>query len=221
MFQLRLRRMMVQVMTGCLVLLAAASAGADSFTIGITGGFLDMQPFAGPLVLSGDHGFTFSSGVDAVGGVFEPWEQCNAAPLCAPGFSLNLRGFWVGNDVVGDATLDGVMYPHVGGLNSPYSMTVEFAGMATLPPIADSATVVAPFTFSGAFDQLGGFSDPLEGLGTATLSLVRSGVPDRWSVTEARYDFAATPEPASLLLMTAGLAGAVLRFRSRQPRRRT
>jgi subtilisin family serine protease len=206
---------------GCLVLLVAGRASADPIVVGITGGFLDMGPDDGPLVLSGDHGFTFSSHVDIAGGVFMPSEECFNG--CLAGSSLNLLGSWLGNDLVGNATLDGVTYLAVGSTDTT-SMGVAFNGMATLPPIADSATVVAPFTFSGEFDHPGpggiAETDTLEGLGTATLTLVRDGSrTDSWLLSEARYDLAPTPEPASLLLVITGLAATVLRCRTRQPRR--
>jgi hypothetical protein len=179
------------IVMGCLVLLAAGRAGADRITIAIRGGFLDMLPTDGRLVLIGDRGFTFSSNVDIVGGVFQPSADCFDA--CLPGSSLNLRGSWFGNDLVGNATLDGVTYLAVGATDTA-SIGVEFNGMATLPPIADSATVVAPVSFSGEFFYPGpagiALTVALDGVGTATLSLVRDDSrPNSWLLREARYVF--------------------------------
>src|SRR5207248_2753005 len=161
--------------------------------ISITGGSLDIAAFAGPIALAGDRGFTFSSWVDTVGGFFQPTEQCNGNPLqCTPGSTLGLAAVFGGNDLVGTATLDGAAYTHVGSVNSPASMTVNFSGAAVLPPLSASATVTAPFLFSGTFfhpigDRL--VSDALAGSGTATLMLTPNhGFPGSWHVDRARYE---------------------------------
>src|SRR5947209_13531107 len=111
------------------VVLSAAPAAADP--IHITGGFLDMNTNAGPLVLAGDRGFTYSSSVDATGGVFRPSLNCNFDPRhCRPGDTLDLGASWIDNDVTGTATLDGVTYRGVGSLGSFSSMAVQFSGTA-------------------------------------------------------------------------------------------
>ena len=200
--------------------------------INITAGFLHMNPTAGPLVLSGDRGFTFSSGVDVVGGIFRPWDDCNLDPNhCRPGDTLNLGASWSGNDAGGTATLDGITYSQVGSLSSFSSMTVQFSGMAVLPALqTGTVAITAPFLFSGSFfhpidnNPLGfpTVTESLVGRGAATLALTPNrGFPGSWHVDDARYEFvslAATPEPGPLLLMGAGLLGVAAMFRRRRPR---
>jgi hypothetical protein len=196
--------------------------------ISITTGFLEMNPPAGLLVLGGDRGFAFSSHVDAVGGIFQPVDQCNLDPLrCRPGSALGLHAAFSDNDATGTAMLDGVTYTHVGDLNSAASVSVDFQGTAVLPPLSGSAIVTAPFLFSGTFihpEASHAVSEALAGIGTVTLAFTPNrGFPGSWHLDSARYDFIdpmATPEPAPLLLMGAGLlsAAAIVRRGGRRPR---
>ena len=216
-----------------IVTIAAPHVGAAD-PINITAGFLDMNPIFGPLVLSGDRGFTFSSGVDVVGGIFRPWGDCNLDPLhCRPGDTLNLGASWSGNDAGGTATLEGIAYSQVGSLSSFSSITVQFSGMAVLPALqTGTVTITAPFLFSGSFfhpvdNTALGFptvTESLVGSGSATLALTRNrGFPGSWHVDHARYEFAsvdATPEPGPLLLMGAGLLGVAAMFRRGMRRQR-
>ena len=65
---------------------------ASADPINITSGYLEMHPTFGPMVLVGDRGFTFSAGVDIVGGFFQP-DECNFDPLrCTPGATLGPSG---------------------------------------------------------------------------------------------------------------------------------
>ena len=224
-----------RVASTCATLMLAAAPHAAADPIHITSGFLDMNPIAGPLWLSGAQGFTFSSGVDIAGGTFLPVDNCNFDPLhCRPGDTLNLRASWSGNDVTGTATLDGATYVAVGSLSSFSSMVVQFNGTAVLPALQSGPTVLtAPFLFSGTFfhpvpGAVNGFpatSDTLAGSGTTIVTLAPSrGFPGSWIVTHARYEFstsdaAPTPEPGTLLLIGTGLVGAaaILRRRARKP----
>jgi hypothetical protein len=185
--------------------------------ISISHGYLDMNPRFGPLVLAGSRGFTFSSGVDTVGGLFLPIE-CNFDPLnCTPGSTLGLTAGWSGNDLSGTATLDGATYVHVGSLSSSSSLSVNFAGTAVLPPLAASAVLTAPFLFSGTFFHTTAsgavVSEILSGRGLAMLSFTPNrAFPDSWHLDHARYQFAQsdaapTPEPGPLFLIGAGLIG--------------
>jgi hypothetical protein len=205
-------------------LLAARAAAADP--IRITGGSLVMNPTSGPIVLAGDREFTFDSRVDVAGGLFMPWDACSLS-VCEPGDTLGLNAGWSGNDLTGPATLDGISYADVGALASSSSLIVRFVGTAVLPPLSSSATMTAPFSFTGTFfHSVDGNSidDSLVGDGTATLTLSPSaGFPGAWHVDGAHYDFgeaapSPTPEPGSLLLMGGGmlLLAAFVRTRARR-----
>ncbi len=182
--------------TAFLIVLGLIAAGrpavaADAVTV--DRGYLDMNLLNGPLVLGGTGGFTFQGLVSVSSGVFNPWQDCNGDPLhCLPGTTLDLRAGWSGLDLAGRATYQGVVY-RVGG--DLADMTAEFTGTATLPPLADSAAVTAPFTFVGAFrgqTVMGGpqVSATLSGVGVATLYLI----PDEnyvgsWHIERVVYEF--------------------------------
>ena len=226
--------MKVSLLIPTLAILGATPHVSSADPINITDGFLHMNPTFGPLMLSGDRRFTFSAGVDVVGGFFLPWQNCNGDPNhCRPGDTLNLGAFWSGNDAGGTATLEGITYSQVGSLSSFSSMTVQFSGMAVLPALqSGTVAITAPFLFSGSFfhpvdNNSVGFptaTESLVGSGAATLALTPNrGFPGSWHVDHARYEFAsvaATPEPGPLLLMGTGLLGAAAMFRrsARKPR---
>jgi hypothetical protein len=202
------------LLAGVLACLTSGRAAADP--INITGGFLDMNPASGPLMLFGDRGFTLLSHVDTVGGVFAPTDQCNGDPArCRPGATLGLAAVFIDNDLTGTATLDGVTYDHLGSLGSLAGADVRFAGSIVLPPLAASATVTAPFLFSGTFFHPIGASssvvaETLTARGVATLSLTPNrGFSSAWHLDRALYRFAAdaapTPEPGPLFLTGVGL----------------
>ncbi len=188
-------------------LVGAGSASADTITI--ASGVLDVVNSSGHLSIAGNEGFTFHSDFNVGGGIFLPRDQCLG--LCAPGTTLDLKGLFSGNDLQGTATLNGKTYTDVGGLLSESAATVLFAGRAILPPFTgeDSAFTQAPFTFSGHFFALDQGNRDLAGFGTTSIWLTV----DRsfgeglisWRPTEVRYDFAVTPEPASVVLLGGGL----------------
>ena len=217
------------ILAGVLACTTSGRAAADP--INITGGSLDMNPSSGPLMLFGDRGFTLFSHVDNVGGFFAPTDRCNGDPArCAPGATLGLSAVFSDNDLTGTATLDGVTYYHLGSLGSLASGDVRFAGSIVLPPLAASATVTAPFLFSGTFFHPFGTSsavigEALAARGFATLSLTPNrAFSSAWHLDRAVYRFAgepaATPEPGPLFLTGIGLIALAAALSRRNAARR-
>ena len=129
---------------------ASTAAPGD---IAVTGGYLNMVRGAGALVITGDRGFSVNGGVSAAAGIFVPYSYCILLDgPCSPGDTVSLRALWSGTDAPGRFTLDGVTY----GSANMASMRLAFDGLFLLPPLADSATVVAPFVFEGGLSVRAG-----------------------------------------------------------------
>jgi hypothetical protein len=105
---------------------------------------------------------------------------------------------------------------------------LQFTGAGVVIPAGvDQITLTMPFDMAGtinvhALNDPGPviFSTMINGSGIATLLLQRpAGNPVGFAVSTARYDFnsPAVPEPATLILLTTGLGGIVVR-RYRRPR---
>lgn len=110
---------------------------------------------------------------------------------------------------------------------------LQFTGPGVvIPSSADPITLTMPFEMVGtinvhALNDPGPviFSTTINGSGIATLTLRRpAGNQAGFAIDTARYDFspAAVPEPATVILLTTGLAGIVVRKcrrarRSKQP----
>jgi hypothetical protein len=186
-------RAAVAVLAGLFASGVAARAAADE--VAITGGTFDVDlrvSQSGPMILTGDRGFTFSG--HPLTGLFNPWEDCHLvgpAP-CGPGDRVSLHASWSDTDLPGAATLDGITYPHVGGGSNP-SLTVDFSGSVLLPPLGASATVVAPLVFNGRFYLPNG-GVALTGSGMATLWLVPDQVlAGRWRIDKLHYELGSRP----------------------------
>jgi PEP-CTERM motif len=140
---------------------------------------------------------------------------------------VSLQAIWVGNDLRGTATFEGVTYPQVGSLLPGHaSGLVEFSGSTTAPLDGLIASSSAPFLFDGRFFFPS--ADPAEpfpatvaslfGSGSATVQFHRPTLDQPWSYHSATYQFDATPvpEPGTLLLfgtVLAGLASCRRKFR--------
>ena len=214
-----MRRFSTMLLT--MALLPVAPAGAE--TIQITAGAWQWSGLAGAgrLVLAGD-GFTLDAHTGAAG-VFWPYLQCHV-PECHPGTTVNLEAHWDGLDVPGTATINGTSV-RVGSLDPTFGgIIADFRGTLTIPPVFTGGAVSAPFTFTGLFQ----YPDtpttnqrfPLFGSGTATITFAPyQAFPGALRMTDVRYEFsevAATPEPASMLLIGTGLAGVLAARRRRR-----
>jgi hypothetical protein len=167
---------------------------------------------------SPEHGFSLAAVGTSTGGRYDVLSSCNQDLVCVPGRVVSIFASWGDSDFPGTATADGAAFTVGTGFSG--SAEVEFDGTFQAPPFIGTTTtsVVAPFSFTGAINYPHGFprvTDKLVGSGFATIHLVWGGLnadPEAWTFTGARYEFAATPEPATFLLV-APCAVAMARWR--------
>jgi PEP-CTERM motif len=196
------------------------SAPLRADPIALTGGVLDLVVTTGGtggglVRVTGDRGFTFIAGMN---GFFAP----PVGNPMVPGTSIALEGRANGLDLTGSATLDGVTYTGVGGLDSAAQASLRFTtSPATLPSLLNPPSeITAPFRLDLIFTPDGLVNHSLRGTGMATIFLDEDrgfDVPS-WRVTGIRAELssaaAPVPEPATLLLVAAGLGWTIRRRRA-------
>lgn len=198
------------------LLLVPRSSCADSITI--TTGFLDVSKNLAQVSLAGGD-FSLSASVDIYSGIFNPAFQCQPGP-CLPGTPVDMKAYWIGNDLPATVSWSGTTYNNVGSLSNDTSAFVLFSGQIIAPALDSAAFVQAPFAFTGGFLTSAG-SVSLDGSGVASIWLQPDALGLGWTPAEVRYDFGSdpvvTPEPATLALFASGL---LVVASMRRPRRR-
>jgi hypothetical protein len=143
-----------------------------------------------------------------------PW-QCIP---CPPGTTVTPFGFIESIDGAGTVKFRGVSYDlgatSIGTGQAVISIRPSGPGVI-VPPLASRHVILrTPFELpssSGSFLEFSPREDefidvPLTGKGLFTMELMpnANGEP-AWEIAQIRYDFAPTPEPATLVLFTTGL----------------
>jgi hypothetical protein len=223
----------MRLMRRTLAMAAAAGLGVavpvTAEPIQITSGGLvfPTSPIPIAVELSGA-GFAFTASTSTQRIWLGPYGDCSV-PVCVPGKVVSLyTTVSEATSSFATATYQGQTFDNFEGINARSGFLAEWTGSLELPANFAGGSLSAPFSFSGFFrltdDQTGLVQRvDLFGSGIATVTFAPYGIPEfpnAYTTRSVRFDFAdvaATPEPASLLLLSTGL-GAIAAVRRRRVR---
>ena len=177
--------------------------------------------------------YSFSGQNFLLGGAGGEFGSAPGCFPCASGGSINLSSLFVGTSLgIGSVTVNGTNFG-----NLFFAGVFQFtAGTVLIPAATTNISVTSPFTFAGNLAacplELGGpdcmpskqvFSAQLVGQGIASLQLrfigFTPGGASLYQFENLTYTFEGSeiPEPATITLLAAGLAGlAARRFRKKR-----